>query len=159
MVPMSVSEAWAALPENKKAAVCRSCAKKQPIVFSRWVEAAGLKKFRHESLVNRKVGSGSRLDAVLFKAEEGHLASDVLVSYFTELSPEINDQYLELQEAAGNEGPETKLKIYAQLAHKFRDSPFIRLYLTTALWVEEFKEEDIEIVAALAAEFAAAAEG
>lgn len=158
MVPTSVSNAWTALPENKKAAVCRLCAKKQPLVFSRWVEAAGLKKFRHESLVNRKVGSGTRLDAVLFKAEEGHLASDLLVSYFTELAPEINDQYLQLLDSAGNEEPETKLKIYAQLANTFKDSPFIRLYLHTALWVEEFKEEDIEVVDALAAELAAAIE-
>ena len=159
MVPTSVSKAWAELPESKKAVVCRLCAKKQPIVFSRWVEAAGLKKFRHESLVNRKVGSGARFDAVLFKAEEGHLASDVLVSYFTELSPEINDRYLELQDAIGNEEPETKLKIYAQLANEFKASPYIRLYLAAALWVEEFQEEEIETVEALAAELAAATEG
>ena len=158
MVPTSVSKAWAELPESKKAAVCRLCAKRQPMVFSRWVEAAGLKKFRHESLVNRKVGSAPRFDAALFKAEDGHLASDVLVSYFTELSPEINDQYLALQDAAGNEEPETKLKIYAQLANRFKDSPYIRLYLTAALWVEEFNEEDIKIVETLAAELAATAE-
>jgi hypothetical protein len=159
MVPTSVSNAWAELPENKKASICRLCAKKQPIVFSRWVEAAGLKKFRHESLVNRKVGSASRFDAVLFKAEDGQLGSDVLVSFFTELAPEINDQYLALLEAAGNEEAETKLKIYAQLANNFKDSPFIRLYLTTALWVEEFNEADINIVDRLAAELVAAAEG
>ncbi len=159
MVPTSVSNAWTALPENKKAAICRLCAKKQPIVFSRWVEAAGLKKFRHESLVNRKVGTGTRLDAALLKAEDGQLASDVLVSYFTELASEINDQYLQLLEAAGNEEPETKLLIYAQLANKFKDSPYIRLYLTAALWVEEFQEEDIDIVDAKAAKLATAAEG
>ena len=155
MVPISVSEAWNGLQENKKAAVCRLCAKKQPQIFSRWIEAAGLKSFRHESLVNRKAGSGSRLDAALFKAEEGHLAVDVLVAYFTELAPEINDQYLAEIEAAGDEDSETKLKIYAKLAHRHKDSPFIRLYLATALWVEEFAEGAIEIVDTLAAELAA----
>lgn len=154
MVPTSVIQAWEGLAENKKAAVCRSCAKKQPFIFSRWVEAAGLKNFRQESLVNRKAGSGSRFDAVLFKAEDGHLAMDLLGAYFTELAPEINDQYLELLEAAGNEEPQTKLNIYAQLANSFQDSPFIRLYLTTALWVEEFAEEDIKVVETLAAELA-----
>lgn len=154
MVPISVSNAWKELPENKKAAVCRSCAKNQPFVFNRWIEAAGLKKFRHDSLANRKAGSAARLDAVLFKAEDGQLACDLLAAYFTELAPEINDQYLEQLEAAGNEEPQTKLKIYAQLANNFQDSPFISLYLATALWVEEFAEEDIEQVKELAAELA-----
>lgn len=152
MVPSSVMTAWKALPENKKAAICRSCAKRQPLVFNRWVEAAGMKSFRHESLVNRKAGSAPRLDAVLFKAEDGQLAMDVLVAFFTELSPEINDQYLELLEKAGNEEQETKLKIYAQLSNSHKDSPFIQLYLATALWVEEFAEADISKVEALAVE-------
>ncbi len=155
MVPLSVSEAWNGLEENKRTAVCRLCAKQQPTIFSRWIEAAGLKSFRHDSLVNRKAGSASRLDAVLFKAEEGQLAADVLVAYFTELSPEINDQYLEMLEAAGNEESETKLRIYAQLAHRHKKSPYIRLYLATALWVEEFNEEDIALVDTLAAELSA----
>ena len=154
MVPASVQNAWAELPENRKAAIGRACAKRQPLVFSRWIEAAGMKSFRHDSLVNRKAGTATRLDAVLFKAEEGHLACDLLVSYFTELSTEINDQYLQLIEAAGNEEAETKLKIYAQLANDHQESPFIKLYLTTALWVEEFAEEDIKVVEELAAELA-----
>ncbi len=154
MVPVSVSKAWNELQENRKIAVCRLCAKQQPTIFSRWIEAAGLKSFRHDSLVKRKAGAGSRLDAVLFRAEEGQLAADVLVAYFTELSPEINDRYLALIEAAGNEEPETKLKIYAQLAHCYRESPYIRLYLATALWVEEFTAEDIRLVDELAAELA-----
>ena len=154
MVPSSVQTAWTELPENRKAAIGRACAKRQPLVFNRWIEAAGMKSFRHESLVNRKAGSGSRLDAVLFTAEDGNLGCDVLVAYFTELSPEINDQYLELIEAAGNEEAETKLKIYAQLSHAHQKSPFIKLYLATALWVEEFAEEDIKVVEELAAEIA-----
>lgn len=158
MAPLSVINAWKELPENRKATVCRACARKQPLIFSRWTEAAGMKSFRYETLVNRKAGSGSRLDAVLFKAEDGQLASDVLVAYFTELSPEINDQYLEMLESAGNEEQATKLKIYAQLANRYKDSPFIKLYLATALWVEEFEEEDIEKVDALAAERASTAE-
>jgi hypothetical protein len=157
MVPISVREAWEGLRENKRVAVCRLCARKQPLIFSRWKDAAGLKSFRHDSLVNRKAGSGARLDATLFKAEDGQLAADVLVSFFTELSPEINEQYLEMIEAAGNEESETKLKIYAQLAHRHKDSPYIRLYLATALWVEEFNEEDIQIVDTLAAELASPA--
>ena len=158
MVPLSVSEAWKKLPENKKIVVCRLCAKQQPLIYSRWIDAAGLKSFRHDSVINRKAGSGSRLDAVLFKAEDGHLAMDLLVAFFTELSSEINDQYLQEIEAAGNEESETKLKIYAQLAHRYKESPFIRLYLVTALWVEEFAEGDVEIVDALVAELASAAE-
>ena len=154
MVPESVINAWTELPENRRAQIGRACAKKQPLIFSRWSEAAGLKNFRHESLVNRKAGTGSRLDAVLFQAEEGQLAADLLVSYFTELSAEINDQYLAQIEAAGNEEPETKLKIYAQLAHDHQKSPFIKLYLATALWVEEFAEEEMEQVERLAAELA-----
>ncbi len=158
MVPLSVSNAWEGLQEARKTAICRACAKKQPSVFSRWVEAAGLKKFRHDSLVNRKGGSAARLDAVLFKAEEGFLARDLLVVYFTELAPAINDQYLELPESAGNEDSETKLKIYAQLANNHKDSPFIKLYLATALWVEGFNENEINTVEALAAELSSAAQ-
>ncbi len=158
MVSLSVSNAWEALPESKKTAIGRLCAKKQPAIFSRWVEAAGLKNFRQDSLVNRKGGTASRLDRVLFKAEDGFLARDLLVVYFTELAPAINDQYLELLEAAGNEDAETKLKIYAQLANNHKDSPFIKLYLATALWVEEFNEENINTVEALAAELDSAPE-
>ncbi len=154
MVPVSVSEAWNGLQESKKTAISRLCAKRQPLIFSRWIDAAGLKSFRHDSVVNRKAGTGSRLDAVLFEAEDGHLAMDVLVAYFTELSPEINDQYLELLEAAGDEESETKLKIYAQLANRHKESPYLGLYLATALWVEEFEEADIEVVEKLTAELA-----
>lgn len=159
MVPNLVINAWNDLQENRKTAICRLLAKKAPMIFNRWVEAAGLKKFRHDSLVNRKVGSGQRLDAVLFKAEDGHLATDVLVAYFTELASEINDRYLALLEEAGNEEPDTKLRIYAQLANLFRESPFIRLYLVTALWVEEFEETAISTVDDLAADLSATAEG
>jgi hypothetical protein len=49
------------------------------------------------------------------------------------------------------------LRIYAALAHSHKDSPYIKLYLATALWVEEFKEEDIHIVETLATELASAA--
>jgi hypothetical protein len=159
MVPLSVSKAWEELQESQKTAICRLCAKKQQPIFSRWIEAAGLKKFRHDSLVNRKAGSASRFDAVLFQAEEGRLAKDLLVSYFTELAPAINDQCLEMLESAGNKDPETKLKIYAQIAHSHKDSPLIKLYLATVLWVEEFNEEDIIIVEALAAELSSTTEG
>lgn len=154
MVPVSVSNAWKELPENRKVAVSRLCAKKQPLIFSRWTEAAGLKNFRRDSLVGRKAGSGSRLDAVLFTAEDGQLGCDLLVAFFTELSPEVNDQYLKLLESAGNEELETKLQIYAQLKNQHQDWPFLQLYLATALWVEEFAEDDIEIVEKLAAELA-----
>ena len=152
MVPESVSKAWKELPENRKATVSRLCSKKQPLVFSRWVEAAGLKSFRRDSLICRKAGSGKRFDAVLFKAEEGHMACDLLVAFFTDLQPEVNDQYLELLAAAGNEDPETKLQLYAQLLKQHQDWPYLQLYLATALWVEEFAEEDIGIVEQLAAE-------
>jgi len=154
MVPESVTNAWKELPENRKVAVSRLCAKKQPFIFTRLTEAAGLKNFRRDSLVNRKAGSAARLDAALFKAEEGHLAVDFLVSYFTELAPEVNDQYLAMLEEAGNEEAETKLKIYAQLSNQHQDWPYLQLYLATALWVEEFVDVDIEAVEKLAAELA-----
>ncbi len=156
MVPSSVCKAWEELPEPKKAAIGRACAKQQPVIFSRWVEAAGLQKFRHESLVNRKGGSASRFDAVLFKAEEGQLAIDVLVSYFTEAAPAINDQCLEMLEKVGDKDAEAKLRIYAQIAHIHRSSPLIKLYLATLLWVEDFNEEELTTVERLAAEIAAA---
>jgi len=158
MVPSSVIEAWKGLPEQQKVAVCRLCARKQPLVFSRWVDAAGLKRFRHESLVNRKAGSAPRLDAALFRDEGGQLAMDVLVSYFTELSAEINDQYLAMLESAGNEERQTRLEIYAQLALSHKDSPFIKLYLATALWVGDLREEDIDLIETMAAELSAAAQ-
>lgn len=152
MVPESVCNAWADLPENRKAAASRACAKKQPLIFKRWVDAAGLANFRRDSLVNRKAGTGARLDVALFKAEQGELAADFLVSYFTELSPEVNDQYLEMLEQAGNEQPEIKLKIYAELLKQYSDWPYLRLYLATALWVEGFAEEDMVAVESLAKE-------
>lgn len=152
MVPVSVTTAWLELPEKNKAAICRLCAKQQPMIFDRWSTAAGLKSFRHDSLVNRKAGSASRLDAVLFKAEEGHLAADLLVAFFTGMAPEINSQYLEILESGDNEEAATKLSIYAQLACKFKANPYIRLYLATALWIEEFDENEIETVDKLASE-------
>lgn len=155
MVPVSVSNAWQELPEKNKAAICRLCAKRQPLIFDRWSTAAGLKSFRHESLVNRKAGSAPRLDAVLFKAEEGHLAADLLVAYFTGMAPEINNLYLEKLEGGDNEEAATKLAIYAHLACEFKDNPFIRLYLVTALWMEEFEEQEIDTVDKLAAELSA----
>jgi hypothetical protein len=158
MVPSSVSKAWEELQESKRAAICRSCARQQPSIFMRWTEAAGLQKFRHDSLVNRKAGSASRLDAVLFKAEEGQLAMDLLVSYFTEQAPTINDQCLEMLEKVGDNDAEAKLRIYAQIAHIYRDSPLIKLYLTTLLWVEEFNEEALATVEALAADISATEE-
>ncbi|MEJ2202319.1 MAG: hypothetical protein P8X63_15070, partial [Desulfuromonadaceae bacterium] len=77
---------------------------------------------------------------------------DLLVAYFTELAPSINDQCLDMLDRAENEELATKLKVYARIVHAHRDSPFIRLYLATALWVEGFKEEDGPAVEALAAE-------
>ncbi|SHJ72497.1 hypothetical protein SAMN02745165_03015 [Malonomonas rubra DSM 5091] len=152
MVPESVQKAWQDLPENRKAAVSRAMAKKQPFVFTRWVEAAGVKNFRREMLIARKAGTGPRLDKALYSGEEGHLAVDVLVAYFTELAPEVNDQYLAMLEEAGDEGQETKLKLYARLLKQHTDWPYLQLYLATALWVEEFAEEDIEKVRQIAAE-------
>lgn len=152
MVPVSVTTAWLELPEKNKTAICRLCAKQQPMIFDRWSTAAGLKSFRHDSLVNRKAGAASRLDAVLFKAEDGQLAADLLVAYFTGMAPEINNQYLEILEGGDNEDAATKLSIYAQLACKFKDNPCVRLYLATALWVEEFDEKEIETVDKLASE-------
>jgi hypothetical protein len=156
MVPTSVIQAWQGLQENQRIAVSRSCAKRAPIIFNRWIEAAGLKSFRRESLISRKAGSAARLDAVLFRTDEGQLAKNLLVAYFTELTSEINDRYLALLEAAGNEEQETKLALYAQLSNEFQGSPWLRLYLATALWVEEFPEEEIATIQRLAAELAAA---
>lgn len=159
MVPASVSQAWEKLSENHKAAITRACAKKQPAIFMRWVDAARLKNFRQDSLVNRKGGAAPRLDAVLFKAEEGQLAMDILVSYFTELAPAINDECLALLEQAGEIDGDGKLKIYAQIAHQHQKSPYIRLYLTTLVWVEEFDEAALATVDALTTELAATTEG
>jgi len=152
MVPESVIKAWQDLPEHRKAAINKLCAKKQSFIFNRLTEAAGLKNFRRDSLVNRKAGSAARLDRALFAAEEGQLATDFLVAFFTALAPEVNDQYLEKLEAAGNEEPQTKLNIYAQLLKLHADWPYLQLYLATALWIEEFSEEDIETVIQLADE-------
>ena len=157
MVPLSVSSAWNELPEKKKTVICRLCAKNQPLIFDRWITAAGVKSFRYESLANRKAGSASRLDAALFKAENGHLAADLLIAYFTSMAPEINNQYFKMIESAENEEAETKLNIYAQLANSYTASPFIALYLATALWIEEFDEKEIETVKRLASEFATSA--
>ena len=159
MVPASVSQAWEKLSENHKAAITRTCAKKQAPIFMRWVDAARLKNFRQDSLVNRKGGAAPRLDAVLFKAEEGQLAMDLLVSHFTELAPAINDECLALLEPAGEIDAEGKLKIYAQIAHRHQASPLIRLYLATLLWVEEIDEAQLATIDALAAELAATTEG
>jgi hypothetical protein len=157
MVPTSVMQAWAALTEPQRVAVSRLCAKKQPAIFMRWVEAAKLKNFRQDSLVNRKGGAAPRLDAVLFKAEEGQLAADLLVAYFTELAPTINDDCLALLEKAGSDEEETKLKVYAQIAHNHQGSPLLQLYLVTLLWVEGFAEDQLAVVEAMAAELGAAA--
>lgn len=157
MVPNSVIQAWAALSEPQRVAVSRLCAKKQPAIFMRWVDAAKLKNFRQDSLVNRKGGAAPRLDAVLFKAEDGQLAADLLVAYFTELAPAINDDCLALLEQAGSDQEETKLQVYAQVAHKHKGSPLLPLYLVTLLWVEGFAEDQLAVVEARAAELGAAA--
>ncbi|OQY17049.1 MAG: hypothetical protein B6I36_09505 [Desulfobacteraceae bacterium 4572_35.1] len=151
MVPESVTTAWEQLIDKKKGEICRLCARQQPAVFERWIDAAGLKSFRYESVVKRKAGAASRLDAVLFKAEDGHLAADLLIGYFTGMAPHINEKYLELLESSANEDNATKLQIYAQLANDFASSPVIDLYLATALWIEEFDEGEIETVKELAA--------
>lgn len=158
MVPNSVMQAWSALSEPQRVAVTRLCAKKQPAIFMRWVEAARLKNFRQDSLVNRKGGAAPRFDAVLFKAEEGQLAADLLVAYFTELAPAINDDCLALLEQAGSDEPQAKLKVYAQVAHKQQGSPWLHLYLVTLLWVEGFAEDQLAVVETLAAELGAAAD-
>lgn len=154
MVPQSVQDAWQQLPEAKKLTIVRACAKKQPYIFMRWKEAAGLKNFRPDSVVNRKAGSASRLDGVLFKAEQGHLAADLLVAYFTDMAPQINEEYLAMLEGAGNEELATKLDIYAKLACEYADSPFLPLYLATALWVGEIDETELATIEKLAAELA-----
>lgn len=159
MVPASVIQAWEKLSETHKAVITRACAKKQPAIFMRWVDAARLKNFRHDSLVNRKGGAAPRLDAVLFKAEEGQLAMDLLVSHFTELAPAINDDCLALLEQAGEIDAAGKLNIYAQIAHRHQASPLINLYLATLLWVEEFAETELATVDAMAAELAASPVG
>jgi hypothetical protein len=156
MVPSSVIKAWEGLQESKKVAVSRLCAKKKPTVFARWTEAAGLKNFRHDSLVNRKAVSAARLDAVLFKSEEGQLALELLVSYFTELAPAINDECLELLGKVGDQDAEAKLRIYAQVVHNHQNSPFIHLYLATLLWAEGVAEEELYTVESMAAELSSA---
>jgi hypothetical protein len=62
-------------------------------------------------------------------------------------------------ESAGNEERQTRLEIYAQLALSHKDSPFIKLYLATALWVGDLQEEDIDLIETMAAELSAAAQG
>ena len=152
MVPASVINAWQQFAEKKKTEVCRLCAKQQPLIFERWREAAGLNSFRLESITKRKAGAAARLDEAFLNAEEGNLAADILISYFTAMMPEINNKYLEILDSCDNEDNETKLKIYAQLLNLYPDSPVIQLYLATALWIEEFAETDREKVSQIAAD-------
>lgn len=150
MVPESLISAWKALPENRKAMITRQTAKRQPVVFETWVAAAGLTNFRQETMASRKAMTGPRLDKAMFAEGNDQLAMDILVSYFTELQPEMNERYFVLMENAGNEEAETQLKVYAQLLNEYRESPLIELYLRTALWAEEFAEEDFEVVQKIA---------
>ena len=152
MVPIAVTSEWEKLAEKKKIQICRLCAQQQPLIFERWITAAGVKRFRPESVIKRKTGSAALLDAALFRAEDGNLAADLLVGYFTGMDAQINNKYLELLKRCDNEDNETKLNIYAQLAVIYQDSPVIDLYLATALWIEEFDEREIETVRKLAAE-------
>jgi len=152
VVPSSVTNSWQQLAEKQKIQICRLCARQQPLIFDRWCSAAGLKSFRQESVLKRKAGSAARLDAALFQAEDGHLAADLLVGYFTGMAPQINNKYLEILERSANEENDTKLNIYAQLSIIYQDSPVIDLYLATALWIEEFDEQEIDTVRKIAAE-------
>jgi len=155
VVPLSVINSWQQLPEKQKMQICRLCAQQQPLIFDRWCSAAGVKSFRRDSVLKRKAGAATRMDTALLQAEDGHLAADVLVGYFTGMAPQINSKYLEILERSENEGAATKLNIYAQLALIYQDSPVIDLYLATALWVEEFAEDEIETVRKIARELEA----
>lgn len=146
MVPESVQRAWQALDEKKKLKISRGLAKRQPQIFAHWVEAAGLRSFRQESLLNRKAGTASRFDGALFKAAQGALAADVLVAYFTELDPEVNEEYLAMLKGAGNEEEATRIGIYVQLATEYKEWPLLDLYLATALWMGEIDESELDTI-------------
>jgi len=152
MVPESVQRAWQALDEKKKLKISRGLAKRQPQIFAHWVEAAGLRSFRQESLLNRKAGTASRFDGALFKAAQGALAADVLVAYFTELDPEVNEEYLAMLKGAGNEEEATRIGIYVQLATEYKEWPLLDLYLATALWMGEIDESELDTIKKQAAE-------
>ena len=152
MIPQSLQDAWMQLPEAKKVAFCRATANKQPQVFMCWTQAAALRNFRPNSLVNRKAGSGARLDAALFKEGNEQLTADVMVAYFTTIDTEINDDYLAMLKGAGNEELETKLDIYAKLAVEYAESPYLQLYLAAALWLGEIDERELETIEKMAAE-------
>jgi len=152
MVPQSVQDAWTKLPEDKKVAFCRAIAAKQAQVFTFWTQAAALRSFRPNSLINRKAGSGARLDAALFKEGNEQLASDIMVAYFTTIDTEINDDYLAMLKGAGNEELETRLDIYAKLAVEYADSPYLQLYLAAALWLGDIDEKELETIEKMAAE-------
>ncbi|WP_316347740.1 hypothetical protein [Desulfuromonas acetoxidans] len=146
MVPESVQRAWQALDEKKKLKISRGLAKRQPQIFAHWVEAAGLRSFRQESLLNRKAGTASRFDGALFKAAQGALAADVLVAYFTELDTEVNEEYLAMLKGAGNEEEATRIGIYVQLATEYKEWPLLDLYLATALWMGEIDESELDTI-------------
>ena len=152
MVPDSVQRAWQALDEKKKLKISRALAKRHPQVFAHWIEAAGLRSFRQDSLLNRKAGSASRFDGVLFNAAQGALAADVLVSYFTEVDSEVNEQYLAMLKGAGNEEVATRIGIYVQLAAEYQEWPLLDLYLATALWMGEIDESELDAIKQQAAE-------
>jgi len=152
MVPESVQRAWQALDEKKKLKISRALAKRQPQIFAHWIDAAGLRSFRQDSLLNRKAGSASRFDGVLFKAAQGALAADVLVAYFTEVDSAVNEEYLAMLKGAGDEEIATRIGIYVQLAAEYKDWPFLDLYLATALWMGEIDESEIDTIKKQAAE-------
>jgi len=152
MVPQSVQEAWTQLPEDKKVAFCRAIAAKQPQVFMAWTQAAALRSFRPNSLMNRKAGSGARLDAALFKEGNEQLTADVMVAYFTTIDNEINEDYLAMLKGAGNEELETRLDIYAKLTVEYVDSPYLQLYLAAALWLGDIDEKELETIEKMAGE-------
>ncbi len=146
MIPQSLQEAWAQLQETQKVAFCRAIAAKQPQVFMAWTQAAALRSFRPNSLMNRKAGSGARLDGALLKEGNEQLTADVMVAYFTTIDNEINDDYLAMLKGAGNEELETRLDIYAKLAVEYADSPYLQLYLAAALWLGDIDEKELETI-------------
>jgi hypothetical protein len=152
MVPQSVQKTWTELPEDKKIAFCRAIAAKQPQVFMAWAQAAALRSFRPNSLMNRKAGSGARLDAALLKKGDEQLTADVMVAYFTTIDTEINDDYLAMLKGAGNEELETRLDIYAKLTAEYTDYPYLQLYLAAALWLGEIDEKELETIEKMAGE-------
>lgn len=152
MVPQSLQEAWKQLQETQKVAFCRAIAAKQPQVFMAWTQAAALRSFRPNSLMNRKAGSGARLDAALFKEGNEQLTADVMVAYFTTIDNEINEDYLAMLKGAGNEELETRLDIYAKLAAEYADYPYLQLYLAAALWLGDIDEKELETIDKMAKE-------